>query len=519
MQTFFTVLSDWLVSQEIIPKVAQPTDESQEDKTFWQIFPEDDNQVDNCVLLAQYNSLGDSYRTPGALLYAMQIVVRNRNHSQAMQQAEIIADKLRLRSTEDPFIDVSYWIKELIEISGYFLLRCDNGPTRLNEDAQGRFLYSVSFYVTTNIKEENEMAQIGLRDLYIAILNEDTATKSDYETPERIIGAITANVNPNSSSATLFADDGPMDTASTLGEIELELNTYDLPLPWQAKLLGHSYDEETGLLKKGANDVAPWVACGFRSLKSDGSYRYFWLTKGKFRPTEENIETKGDTINFQTPTITGSFAKRTSDDQWELVADSSNPASAALVNTWYTVATLNVNSASVISVTGVSLNKNSTSIEVGSDETLVATVIPVNATNQNVTWNSGDQTVATVDSEGKVTALQAGTTNITVTTQDGNYTAVCGVTVTAAPVVISVTGVTLDESTATLAPNGTKQLTATVAPADATNKAVTWSSSAEGIATVSDDGLVTAVADGEATITVTTVDGSFTDTCTVTVTT
>jgi uncharacterized protein YjdB len=280
-------------------------------------------------------------------------------------------------------------------------------------------------------------------------------------------------------------------------------------------LLGHSYDEETGLLKKGANDVAPWVACGFRSLKSDGSYRYFWLTKGKFRPTEENIETKGDSVNFQTPSITGSFAKRVSDDQWELVADSSNPNSAALVNTWFTVATLNVNSASSISVTGVSLNKNSTSIVAGNTEQLVATVIPVNATNQNVSWSSSDATVASVSSDGIVTALQAGTTNITVTTQDGDFTAVCGVTVTAA---VAVTGVTLSDATATLESVGaTKQLTATIAPANATNKAVTWETSAAGVATVSDTGLVTAVADGEATITVTTADGSFTDTCTVTV--
>ena len=154
MQTFLTVLSNWLVSQEIIPEVAQPTDESQEDKTFWQEFPEDDNQVNNCVLLAQYNNMGDSYRTPGALLYAMQIVIRNQNHTIALHQATVVADKLRNISTEDPFIDVLYQTEELVEKSGYFILRCDNGPTKLSEDAQGRFLYSVSFYITTNIKEE-----------------------------------------------------------------------------------------------------------------------------------------------------------------------------------------------------------------------------------------------------------------------------------------------------------------------------------------------------------------------------
>lgn len=431
MQLFYKVLSEWLISQKVMPELASVEDDSQEDKTFWQIFPEDDNKVNNCVLLTQYNNQGDSYRVPGALLYAMQLIFRNQNHQKALIEASWAARRLHLLSTGDPIIDVNYDDNLLgLQHQGFMILRCDNDPVKLNEDAQGRFLYSVSFYITTNIKEEIEMAQIGLRDLYVALLNEDSATSTSYETPERIVGAITANVNPNSSSATLFADDGPMDTASTLGEIELELGTYDLPLPTQAKLLGHTYDTETGMLKKGANDVAPWVAVGFRSLKSDGSYRYFWLTKGKFRPTEENIETKGDSVNFQTPTITGSFAKRVSDDQWELVADSSDPKSASLINTWFTVATLNVNSATVIAVTGVALNKNSTTIVVNETETLEATVLPVNATNKTVTWSSSDPTVATVNSDGVVTALAAGTTNITVTTQDGNYTAVCGVTVT-----------------------------------------------------------------------------------------
>ena len=76
---------------------------------------------------------------------------------------------------------------------------------------------------------------------------------------------------------------------------------------------------------------------------------------------------------------------------------------------------------------------------------------------------------------------------------------------------------TLDATTATLDIAGTKQLTATVAPTTATNKAVTWSTSAAAIATVSSTGLVTAVAEGEATITVKTTDGNKTATCVVTV--
>lgn len=82
---------------------------------------------------------------------------------------------------------------------------------------------------------------------------------------------------------------------------------------------------------------------------------------------------------------------------------------------------------------------------------------------------------------------------------------------------VAVTGVGVSPSTLSLDEDETGQLTATVTPSNATIKTVTWSSSAEGVATVDSTGLVTAVAEGSATITATTSDGSFTDTCTVTV--
>lgn len=178
------------------------------------------------------------------------------------------------------------------------------------------------------------MATIGLRDVYYAKLKTDpvggTAT---YDPPVRIVGAISANVNPNSSSASLFADDGPQDTAATLGEISLELNMSDLPLATQAELLGHTI--EGGVLKKKGGDVPPWVAIGFRTLKSNGSYRYYWLNKGKFATPEEDLKTKGDSIEFQTPTITGSFVKRDSDDEWQRQADSDDTESATAITNWF----------------------------------------------------------------------------------------------------------------------------------------------------------------------------------------
>ena len=161
------------------------------------------------------------------------------------------------------------------------------------------------------------------------------------------------------------------------------------------------------------------------------------------------------------------------------------------------------------------LNKTATSLLVGGNETLVATILPENATNKKVTWKSSNAAVATVDATGKVTAVKAGEATITVTTEDGGKTATCKVTVSNKEV--NVTGVTLNKATLTLIAGASETLTATVAPADATNQKVTWKSSNAAVATVDATGKVTAVKAGEATITVTTEDGAKTATCKVTV--
>lgn len=164
------------------------------------------------------------------------------------------------------------------------------------------------------------MATIGLRDVHFALLEEDPVDGvAKYGESVRMAGAISANINPNTSTATLFADDGPSDSAATLGEISLELNMADIDLKTQAILLGHKY--ENGILKKKGGDVPPWVAIGFRTLKSNGKYRYYWLNKGKFAVPADDLATKADSIEFKTPTITGAFVKRDSDDEWERVGD------------------------------------------------------------------------------------------------------------------------------------------------------------------------------------------------------
>ena len=151
-----------------------------------------------------------------------------------------------------------------------------------------------------------------------------------------------------------------------------------------------------------------------------------------------------------------------------------------------------------IEVTSVTVTPASTELTIGGSAQLIATVAPANATVKTVTWSSSNTAVATVDANGKVTAKAVGSVTITATANNGKSGSA---TVKVNP--IEVTSVTVTPANTELTIGGTAQLTATVAPANATVKTVTWSSSDTSIATVDADGNVTAKAVGTVTITAT----------------
>ena len=150
----------------------------------------------------------------------------------------------------------------------------------------------------------------------------------------------------------------------------------------------------------------------------------------------------------------------------------------------------------MISVSSVSLSKTSITIKEGSSESLSATVSPSDAQNKAVSWSSSNSSVATVDNSGRVTGVKAGSATITVTTSDGGKTATCSVTVE--PVLVS--SLTMASDPISLAENDNRQLSAAVNE-NATDKGIIWHSSNDTVATVSADGMVTAVSAGTATIT------------------
>jgi len=148
-----------------------------------------------------------------------------------------------------------------------------------------------------------------------------------------------------------------------------------------------------------------------------------------------------------------------------------------------------------VAVTGISLAPETLTLNAGESINLNAAVQPDDATNKTLIWSSSDTGVATVDANGKVTAVKAGSAVITVKSEDGGKTATCNITV----VVLS-TGITLDKTELDMKIGEAVTLKATVLPENATDKRVSWLSGDPSVASVDDAGKVTALKEGVAII-------------------
>ena len=171
----------------------------------------------------------------------------------------------------------------------------------------------------------------------------------------------------------------------------------------------------------------------------------------------------------------------------------------------------------VVRVTSLTFDITSKEVEVGESFTITATVKPDDAANKALTWSSSNSGVAIVNQSGKVTALTAGTVQISAVTSDGsNLKATCNVTVKAKPV--PATSLTFNITSKEVEAGDEFTITATVKPTNATNKVLAWSSSNTAVATVDANGKVTTLTEGNAEIKAVTTDGTnLTATCAVTV--
>lgn len=180
------------------------------------------------------------------------------------------------------------------------------------------------------------MPKIGFSNLVAFPMDEATDVKGGtvtYLEPFDISEAITGGFTPTVVEGSLYADDQQTDQHTSISGYDISLNTRDLTPQVEAKLLGYEVDSNGGVLRT-SDAIAPYVALAFRSLLSDNTYEYNVLYKVKFAPVSRDHQTKGESIEYQTPTISGRAIPRRADGALDYTMRESK-TNATVVATWF----------------------------------------------------------------------------------------------------------------------------------------------------------------------------------------
>lgn len=136
-------------------------------------------------------------------------------------------------------------------------------------------------------------SKIGLDSLYVASVTTDDATDYVAGTPAYLAPAAEASLAPTTSFEIQYADDQPYDVMTAEGDTKISLKVTNIDLAMLAAITGKVFDAAVGrMLDNGGS--APYMALSFRSMKSNGEYRYYQYLKGKFDMPKEDISTKGE---------------------------------------------------------------------------------------------------------------------------------------------------------------------------------------------------------------------------------
>lgn len=185
------------------------------------------------------------------------------------------------------------------------------------------------------------MATIGLDKLYYSKITEAADGTETYATPVSLAKAMKSDLSVDLAEATLYADDGVATVVKEFKSGKLTLGVDDIGVSAAEDLTGAVIDENGVLISASEDGGAP-VAIGFRAKKSNGKYRYFWMYKVKFGVPATNLETKGDSIKFSTPTIEGTVMRRNKVDSkgnhpWKAEVNEDDAAvQAATITGWFT---------------------------------------------------------------------------------------------------------------------------------------------------------------------------------------
>ena len=163
---------------------------------------------------------------------------------------------------------------------------------------------------------------VGLKNVVIAPLTEDTDTSHTYGELQLVAGAIEATITPDNTDPDIqYADDIEFDVLYPDPELTFSTSMADVPLAIQEMIFGNQIDDN-GVLVRTASDRPPYFAVGFKSEKSDGAFRYVWLYKVRAKPMTGSYKTKeGKTITRQNGSVEWTAIKRTHDGRYQAVAD------------------------------------------------------------------------------------------------------------------------------------------------------------------------------------------------------
>lgn len=185
------------------------------------------------------------------------------------------------------------------------------------------------------------MATIGLDRMYYSVITEGVGGEETYATPVSLAKAISAELSVELAEAILYADDGVAEVVKEFKSGKLTLGIDDIGATAAGVLTGATIDTNKVLVSASEDGGTP-VAIGFRAKKANGKYRYFWLYRVKFGIPATNLQTKGDSISFQTPTIEGTIMRRNKLDEndnhpWkaEVNEDDTGVLPATITN-WFT---------------------------------------------------------------------------------------------------------------------------------------------------------------------------------------
>ena len=184
------------------------------------------------------------------------------------------------------------------------------------------------------------MATIGLDKLYYSKITEDKDGNETYAKPVPLAKAMTAELSVELAEATLYADDGAAEVVKEFQSGTLSLGVDDIGSTVASELTGATIDENMVLISTAEDGGSP-VAVGFRAKKANGKYRYFWLYKVKFGIPATSLTTKGESVEFSTPTIEGTVMRRNKVDDsgkhpWKAeVTEGDNTLATATIENWF----------------------------------------------------------------------------------------------------------------------------------------------------------------------------------------